>query len=84
MSNNFVLTCLDLGIPNIEYHNISNKAVRNTSIQEWSNYSVQQFTEHQNVLESSEKQQLSSHLIQCDETLRLTRLGKVKFPQEAS
>ncbi len=84
MSNNFVLTCLDLGIPNMEYHNISNKQVRNTSIQEWVNYSIQQFTEHQKLLEQPEKQQLSSHLIQCEETLRLPRLGRVEIPQEVS
>jgi len=74
MNRSFVLTCLDLGIPNIEYHNISNKQVRNTSIQEWADYSVQQFTEHQKILEPSEKQQLSSYLIQCEETLRLPKV----------
>ncbi len=84
MSNNFVLTCLDLGIPNMEYHNISNKVVRNTSIQEWVSYPIQQFTEHQKILEQSKKQQLSSYLIQCEETLRLPRLGRVEIPQEVS
>ena len=73
MNNNFVLTCLDLEIPHIEYHNLSNKQVRGTSIQEWSDYSVERFTEHQKLLEPSEKQQLSSYLIQCEETLRLTK-----------
>ncbi len=74
MNNNFILTCLDLGIPNMEYYNISNKQVRNTSIQEWSDYSIQQFTEHQNVLEQSEKQQLLSYLKECEEKLRLRKL----------
>jgi len=75
MSSSFALMCLDLAIPNMEYHNISNKQVRNTSIQEWVDYTIEQFTEHQNVLETSEKLQLSSYLIQCEEKLRLTKFA---------
>ncbi len=73
MNNNFTLTCLDLGIPNMEYHNLSNKQVRNTSIQEWVDYSIQQFTEHQKLLEASEKQSLISYLKECEEKLQLTK-----------
>jgi len=75
MSSSFAMMCLDLAIPNIEYHNLSNKQVRNTSIQEWVDYTIEQFTEHQNVLEASEKLQLSSYLIQCEAKLRLTKFA---------
>lgn len=64
---------MDLEIPNIEYHNLSNKQVRNTSIQEWVDYSIQQFTEHQKILEPSEKQQLSSYLKECETTLHSSK-----------
>ncbi len=73
MNRPFTLTCLDLGISNIEYHNFSDKQVRNTSIQEWVDYTIEQFTEHQKILEQYEKQQLSSYLIQCEEKLRLRK-----------
>ena len=71
MNRSFVLVCQELGIPNIEYHNIARKQVRGTSVQEWADFDVTQFTEHQKLLTQSEKEILSSYLSKCEKKLHL-------------
>ena len=71
MNRSFVLVCQELGIPNIEYHNIARKQVRGTSVQEWADFDVLQFTEHQKLLSQFEKETLTSYLKECMEALRL-------------
>ena len=72
MNRSFVLVCQELGIPNIEYHNIARKQVRGTSVQEWADFDVTQFTEHQKLLTQSEKEILSSYLSKCEKKLHLS------------
>jgi len=65
----FILVCQELDIPNIEYQNIPNKQVGKITVQQWADYSVEQFLEEYNKLSRVEKMILVESLIICEEIL---------------
>jgi len=65
------LLCLDLDIQNIEYEQIQQLMISNISVQEWVNFDIKKFVEHEKILSNYEKKILASHLKRCKESLRL-------------
>jgi len=63
--------CQELGIPDIEIHNILSLEIDGLSIEEWANQNVQQFQESQQLLDDNQKRILSLYLKKVEEMLRL-------------
>ena len=69
----FVLVCQELGISNIDH--FAQIQVRGTSIEEWANYSVEEFIERTKFLSESERESLVSHMSKCADTLHLPKIA---------
>ncbi len=67
--HSFVLVCHDLGMPNVEYEYLIRQKIADKSIEQWANYSVNEFTRYQKMLSPSEKDALAEYLVQCEKKL---------------
>jgi len=63
--------CQELGIPDIEIHDILSLEIDGLSIEEWSNQNLEQFQESQQLLSENQKRILSLYLKKVEEMLRL-------------
>jgi len=63
--------CNELGIPDLEIHDILILEIGGLSIEEWANQNVKQFQESQKLLDDDQKRILSLYLKKVEEMLRL-------------
>jgi len=67
----FVLICQELGISNIEYCDLILEKIDNITIEQWSDYNVENFKARQSLLSDEQKRILSIYLKKCEEMLKL-------------
>jgi len=65
------VVCQELGIPDMEIHDILSLEIDGLSIEEWANQNLQQFQESQKLLDDNQKRILSLYLKKVEEMLRL-------------
>lgn len=63
--------CNELGIPDLEIHDILILEIGGLSIEEWANQNVKQFQESQKLLDDDQKRILSLYLKKVEEMLTL-------------
>jgi len=65
------VVCNELGIPDMEIHDILSLEIDGLSIEEWANQNLEQFQESQELLSENQKRILSLYLKKVEEMLRL-------------
>jgi len=65
------IVCNELGINDIEIHNILSLKINGLSIEEWANQNVTQFQESQKLLTDKQRRTLELYLKKVEEMLRL-------------
>ncbi len=70
MNRSFIVVCNELGISDIECMPFSQIMIHGITVEQWADYSKEEFLKHQRLLTDNEKEVLAFYLKICEGILR--------------